>query len=89
MAEAQRRGPGLFLAKGDAGFAEVVGGHLDFDLVAHADADEVFAHLAGNMGEDFMAVGKGHAKHGARQHLGHGSGQFDGFFFCHANAARI
>ena len=53
----------------DPGFAEVVRGHLYIDAVTHTDADEVLSHLSGDMGQDFVSVGKGHAKHGARQHL--------------------
>lgn len=60
------RDEGLRVAEGDAGFVEVVGGHLDIDAVAHADADEVFAHLAGDVGEDFVFIGKGDTEHGAR-----------------------
>lgn len=65
----------------DPRLAEVVGGHLDVDLVTDADADEVFAHFAGDVGEDFMAVGEGDAEHGAGQHLGHNSGNLYGLFF--------
>ena len=60
---------GLTLAESDAGLAEVVGGHFDVDLVADTDADEVLAHLAGDMGKDLMAVGQGHAKHRPWQDL--------------------
>lgn len=71
----------LAVTEGDARLAEVVGGHLDVDAVADADADEVFAHLAGDVGENFVAVGEGHAEHGAGEDLGHGSCNFYGFFF--------
>ena len=73
------------MTESDACLAEVVGGHLDIDFVADADADEVFAHLAGDMGEDFVSVGQGDSEHGAGQHLGYRAGQFDWFFFGHAN----
>ena len=75
---------GSALAEANAGFVEVVRGHLDVDFVADGDADKVFAHLAGDVGEDFMAVGQGHPEHGTGQHLRHGSGEFDVFFFWHA-----
>jgi hypothetical protein len=39
------------------------------DLVADADADEMFAHFAGDVGEHFMAVGQSHPEHRAGQHL--------------------
>ena len=73
----------LPLAVGDARFAEVVGGHLDAHLVADADADEVLAHLAGNVGEDLVAVGQGDAKHRPRQYLRHRATQLNWFFFGH------
>ena len=57
------------MPEGYPGFGEIVGGHLNVDLVADADADEVFAHFAGDMGENFVAIGEGHSKHGARQDL--------------------
>ena len=75
----------LLVAKIDARLGEIVRRHLEVDLVANADADEIFPHLAGNVGEDFVAVGEGNAKHRARQHLGHRTGQFNWFFFRHVN----
>lgn len=33
-----------------AGFFEVVGSHLDFNLISHGELNEVFAELAGYMG---------------------------------------
>ena len=59
------------LPKRNPRFFQVVGRHLNIDLVADADADEVFAHFARDVGQDFVAVRKGHTKHGARQDLGH------------------
>ena len=82
------RGAAFGMAEGDARLAEIVGGHLDIHAVADADPDEMLAHLARDVGEDFVAVGQGHAKHGAGQHLGYRAGQFNGFFFCHKNAVR-
>jgi len=73
------------VAEGDAGLAEVVGGHLDVDLVADTDADEVLAHLAGDMGQDLMAVGQGYAKHRPRQDLGDLAVPFDWLLFSHSS----
>jgi len=61
---------GSTMPEGNPGLAEIVGGHLDVDLVADADADEVLAHLAGNMGEHLVTVGEGDTKHGSWQNLG-------------------
>ena len=71
------------MPESDARLAEVVGGHFDVDLVADADADEIFSHLAGDVGEDFVAVGQRDAEHRARQHLSDSACQFDGIFFGH------
>ena len=68
---------------GDACLVQVVGRHFDVDLVADADADEVLAHFAGDMGQDFMAIGQGDPEHGTGQHLGDVAGQFNGLFFGH------
>lgn len=57
------------MPEGNPRFAEVVRGHLDVDLVADAEADKVFAHFAGDMCQDFVAIGQGHPKHCAREDL--------------------
>jgi len=54
------------VAEGNPGFAEVVGGHFHIDSVTYADADEVFPHLAGDVRQDLVPVGEGHAKHRTR-----------------------
>ena len=68
---------------GNARPVQVVGRHLDVDLVADADADEIFAHFAGDVSEHFMAVGQSHAEHRAGQHLRDVSHQFNWLFFGH------
>src|SRR5208282_2389681 len=68
---------------GDARLVQIVGRHLDVDLVADADADEIFPHLAGDVREHLVPVRQRDAKHGARQHLLDAAGQFDRFFFGH------
>ena len=78
----------LTMAESDPGFAKIVGGHLDVDLVANTDADEVFAHFTRDMRQDFMTIGKGHTKHRPRQHLRHRASEFNWFFFSHANGLR-
>ena len=68
---------------GDARLVQIVGRHFDVDLVADADADEVFPHFAGDVREHLMPVRQGDAKHGARQHLLDVAGQLDWLFFGH------
>src|SRR5690242_1040666 len=55
-------GTDLLEAIGDAPLGEVIGGHLHHDLVACQNADPIFAHLAGRVGDDFVAVLQHHAK---------------------------
>src|ERR1051325_202947 len=71
------------LAADKPGLGGIAGRHLEVDLVADVDADEMLEQLAGDLGEDFMAVGQRDAEHGARQDLGYFAGGFDGFFLCH------
>ena len=58
-------------------------GHLHVDLVTDGDADEVFAHFAGNVGKNLVPIGQGHAEHGPRQYLDDSADQLDVFFFRH------
>lgn len=64
----------------DAGLVRVVRGHLDFDAVTDDEADEAFAHFAGNMGEHFVGVREFYPEHGASQNGGDGAFEFDGGF---------
>ncbi len=69
-----RRVERLLVAVGDARLAEVVRGHLRVDLVADRNADEVLAHLPGDMRENLVTVFKRHAEHRSRQYLGYCAG---------------
>jgi hypothetical protein len=64
----------------DAGFVGVVGGHFDFDAVAYDEADEAFAHFAGDVGEDFVGIREFDPEHGACENRGDGAFQLDGGF---------
>ena len=70
-------------AEDDAGFGEVVGGEFDLYFVPGDDADEVFAHFAGDVGEDVFTVWEVHAEHGAGEDSGDGALYFDGVFLRH------
>ena len=74
------------MAKRYAGLAQVIRRHLDIDPVTYTDADEVFAHLAGDVGEDLVSVGQRDTKHRSGQHLADRSVQFNWLFFGHATA---
>ena len=74
----------LAQAERDASFGEIVGGHLDADLVAHGEADEMFAHLAGNVGEDFvLIVVQRDLEHGTRQNRFDDAFQLNGLLYAH------
>ncbi|MDB6125635.1 MAG: hypothetical protein JWQ71_4628 [Pedosphaera sp.] len=72
------------MPESDARLAEIIRGHLDIHPVTNADADEVFAHFAGDIGQHFMAIRQRYFKHGARQYLGYGTGNLYWFFFSQA-----
>src|SRR6202012_2295680 len=42
---------------GDTTLRQVIGGHLDHDLVAGQHANAVLAHLAGGVGDDDVVIG--------------------------------
>lgn len=71
------------LAERDPRLPKIVGRHLHLDLVADVDTNPVLAHLAGDVGEDFVSVRQGNFEHRARQDLSYRAGQFNGFFFSH------
>ena len=71
------------MAEGDASLAQVVRGEFDIDLISDADANEVLAHLAGDVREDLVACRQRDPKHGAGQHLRDGALQANWFFFWH------
>ena len=59
---------GLSQAEGDAGFAQIVRRHFHADAVADGEADEVFAHLARDVRENFVLLHvQSHAEHGSGQ----------------------
>jgi len=57
----------LFVSKHDAALGEVVRAHLYLHLVAGEDLDVVHAHLAGDVGGDFVSVFQLYAEHGIAQ----------------------
>jgi hypothetical protein len=71
------------LSVGDSRLVQIVLGHFDVYLVADGNADEIFAHFARDVREDFVAVGQFDPEHGAGEHLCDGSRQFDVLFSRH------
>ena len=74
---------GSRLSVDNARLVQIVGRHLDVHFITDGNPDEVLAHFTGDVSEDFVTIGQSDAKHGAGQHLRHGSGQFDMLFSGH------
>src|SRR5690606_31700882 len=62
---------------------EVVGRHLDRDLVSGQHPDPVLAHASGSVRQDLVFVLELDAKHRVGKHLGHGATELDQIFLRH------
>ena len=67
----------ILAAPRDAAAGQVVGRELDGDLVAGVNADEIHAHLAGDVGHDAVPVGQFYLEHGIGQRLNDLAFHFD------------
>src|SRR5262249_12301605 len=74
---------GVAMTEIDAASIEIVGRHLDHDLVADAGADAEFAHFSGHVGKHFVIVIELDPIISVRQHLGHDAFEFEQFFLRH------
>src|SRR6266481_303388 len=75
--------PLLLEAEGDTALGEVVGRHLDINLVAGKHANAVLAHLARGVREHLVVIVELDAKHRVRQQLGDRAGEFYEIFLRH------
>ena len=71
----------LFRPPGDPAPGYVIGGHLDRHFIAGQDADEVHAQLAGDVGQNNMAVSDVHMERGVGQGFRDDSLQLDHIIF--------
>ncbi len=71
----------LLQAPNDAGFVQVVGGHLHLHTITDGEADPAFAHFPGDGGEDEVFVLQLDAEHGSRQDGVDDAFNFDWRFF--------
>src|SRR5947209_4385261 len=76
-------------AEGDAALVQIVGGDRHGDDVAGQDADEVFAHLAGNMRDDLVSVVELDAELRVGKGLHHFALNEKWFFFGHTRSSSI
>ncbi len=67
----------LLVAVGDTATIEVVYGKLYLDFIAREDLDVVHTHLAGNVGQDFVAVFELNLKHCVRKGFNNSSLKFN------------
>src|SRR5579863_10029274 len=72
--------PELFVAVHDAAARQVVRRKLHRDFISGQDANEILAHLSGNVREHAMLVLQFDPKHRVGQRLNHGRHHFDGVF---------
>ncbi len=79
----RRSGAELLEAESDAAFGEVVRRHFDLDAVPVEDADIVFAHFAGNVGRNDVAVVQFDAESGVGKGFDNLALHFDDVFFRH------
>jgi hypothetical protein len=82
---AARRPAASLEAVGDPSARQVIRRQFNFYLVTRQNADEVLAHLPGDVSENhvFLAF-EPHAKHGVGQGFQHSANDFNRFFFCHS-----
>src|SRR5271165_2490394 len=80
----QRAGAPVSLeAVGDAALGQIIGRHLDQDLVAGEYADSILAHLAGGMRDDLVVVFQFDAKGRVGEQFDYETRKFEQFFFRH------
>src|SRR5579864_9848278 len=72
--------PELFVAVHDAAPRQVVRRKLHRNFISGQNADEILAHLSGNVREHLMLVFQLDPKHGVGQRLNHGGHHFNGVF---------
>ena len=72
----------LLASPGDAAAGQIVGRHLDRDLVPGKDTDKVHPELSGNVRQDDMASADIDLEHGVRQGFHHRAFEFDNIVFC-------
>ena len=73
----------LLISPDDSALGQVIGGHLQCDLVSGKNADEVLTKLPADVCQDNGAVLKLYAEHGVGELLHNNSLQFDDICFGH------
>ena len=73
----------LFVAICNAAFGEIIGRHLDQDLVTSQHTDAILPHAASGVRDDFMIIFELYAERGVRQQFSHNAWKFQDFFLGH------
>jgi hypothetical protein len=76
-------GRGLTLSIDNSSAIQIIGGNFYDDAVSGNDSDKVLAHLAGNMGQDFVSIVEFDPKLRVRQRLDDAAFDLNGLFFGH------
>ena len=75
----------LLASPHDAAAGDVIGRHLNRDLVAGKDPDKVHPEFAGNMRQNDVAIADIHLEHGVGQGFNYRALEFDYVVFCQCN----
>src|SRR5271169_4299746 len=71
----------VFVAEIDAALGQVVGSHFHGNSIAGEDADPVFLHPAGGIGQSFVPIVELYSEAGVREQLLYGAVELDQVFF--------
>lgn len=68
---------------GNAAFGKIVRADVDGHTISGKDANVVFSHFTGNMGDDLVVVFELDPKHGVGQRVDNFAFELNFIFFCH------
>ena len=74
--------PVLLASPGDPTLSQIIGRHLNSYLVTGQDLNKIHTELAGNGGQNFVAVADVHAEHCVGQVVGNDALNLDYVVFC-------
>ena len=79
----------IFVSERDSSFCQVVGRHLNFDLIAWQYFDVVHTHFPWDMSCNYMPILQFHPEHCIRQSLDNGSVLFYKWLFWHISVFKL
>ena len=72
----------LLASPGDSAAGDIIGRHLNRDLIAGKDPDKVHPEFTGNMCQNDVAIAYIHLEHGVGQGFNYRALEFDYIVFC-------